>query len=74
MSDKGFQARGPEGGTFDDLWVLHPLPARRRRIPTDTVPKLVAGALAALVAWLMRSVFATLVVGMASLWLLQLWL
>lgn len=34
-------------------------------------PRLIAGALAALVAWTTRSVIATLVAGMGSLWVLQ---
>jgi len=38
-----------------------------------TNPRLIAGALAALVAWRTRDVLATTVAGMGSLWLLQ-WL
>jgi branched-subunit amino acid transport protein len=38
-----------------------------------TNPRLIAGGIAALVAWRTRDVLATTVAGMASLWLLQ-WL
>ncbi|PKP77914.1 MAG: branched-chain amino acid ABC transporter permease [Alphaproteobacteria bacterium HGW-Alphaproteobacteria-3] len=34
-------------------------------------PRLIAGAIAALVAWTTRSVIATLIAGMGSLWALQ---
>lgn len=37
-------------------------------------PRLLAGIIAALVAWRTRSVLLTLLTGMVSLWLLQLWL
>lgn len=37
-------------------------------------PRLFAGIIAALVAWRTRNVLATIVAGMASIWLLQLWL
>lgn len=37
-------------------------------------PRLIAGALALAVAWVSKSMLATLVVGMGALWLLQAWL
>ena len=37
-------------------------------------PRLLAGIIAAIVAWRSRSVLATILAGMGSLWLLQRWL
>jgi branched-subunit amino acid transport protein len=37
-------------------------------------PRLLAGALAALIAWRTKSVLLTIGVGMAALWIIQIWL
>ena len=54
--------------------VLPGLAIRNDAINFTDNPRLLAGIIAAIVAWRTGSALATMIVGMASLWLIQFWL